>query len=102
MLISVSDDRLGAIISFMKNGIMSREEVIQGLIESATPIDFEALIKEGIIEKDGAWYRILNLKKLPKHASTKIKTLETGPKGTRVKFRPASKRAANLVKKIRP
>jgi hypothetical protein len=44
------------------------------------------LIAAGVLEKDGAWYRILKKDELPKHASMKIKTMQTGPKGVRVKF----------------
>ena len=76
------------------------KEIWQGIEDAATPIDFEPLIAAGVLEKDGAWYRTLNSEKLPRHAAMKIKTVQLDPKkGTRVKFRAASKRAATLLKK---
>lgn len=80
--------------------IMTAEEVWQGLEDAATPIDFKTLIAEGVLEKDGAWYKILNNDALPRHVSMKIKTIQSHPKkGMRVQFRAASKRAATLLKK---
>jgi hypothetical protein len=80
--------------------IMTPEEVWQAIAEEATPIDFQALITTGVLEKDGAWYKILNKDAMPRHALMKIKTMQVCPKkGTRVKFRTTTKRAANLLKK---
>ena len=84
----------------MSNPIITREEIIQSLEEAVTPVDFDALIKDGILEKDGAWFKVLDFKRLPKHASIKITTAKQGPKGLRVKFNPVSKRAINLLKKL--
>jgi len=81
--------------------IMTREEVRQSILEIAIPIDFDQLIEDGVLEKDGAWYRVLDFKRLPKHASMKIKTLQSGPKGTRVKFRPVTKATMKLAERLR-
>lgn len=78
----------------------TKEELRQNVIELATPIDFEQLIRDGILEKDGAWYKVHNFKRLPRHASIKVKTMETGPKGLRVKFRPITKSTLKLLKQI--
>jgi hypothetical protein len=82
------------------NTIISADELRQSIVELATPIDFDQLIEDGILEKDGAWYKIRDPKSLPKHASMKIKSIQTGPKGTRVKFRPVTKSTLNLLRRI--
>jgi len=81
-----------------KQPIIIEAGLWEALDDAAKLIDFEALIAEGIIEKDGAWYKVPDIKALPKHASRKIKTVKTGPKGIRVQFRPASKAAVNPLK----
>jgi len=91
--------RYSDLIVTKKQPIITEEELWQALDDAAKPIDFEALLAEGIIEKDGAWYKVPDMKALPKHASRKIKTVKTGPKGIRVQFRPASKAAVSLLKK---
>ena len=83
------------------NPIISAEEVKEGILELAKPIDFEQLIRDGVLEKDGAWYKVLDFKNLPKHASRKLKTIETGPKGTRVKFYPVTKATLKLAERLR-
>jgi hypothetical protein len=58
-----------------------------------TPVDFDALIKAGILEKQGAWYKLLKIKELPENASIKIHHIQTGPKGILVKFLSPRKRS---------
>ena len=84
----------------MKEPIITREGLKQEIIALATPIDFDQLVADGVLAKDGAWYKVLDLERLPKHASKKIKTLQTGPKGTRVKFFPVTKATLNLLHKV--
>lgn len=86
----------------MENGIMTAEEVRQGIFEIAIPIDFDQLINDGVLVKEGAWYRVLDMNRLPKHASMKIKTIESGPKGVRLKFYPVTKSTMRLAEKLRP
>src|ERR1051325_8784871 len=73
-----SKSKLGYTHSVMSNPIITREEIIQSLEEAVTPVDFDALIKDGILEKDGAWFKVLDFKRLPKHASIKITTAKQG------------------------
>jgi hypothetical protein len=80
--------------------IMTAEELRESIIELATPIDFDQLIQDGVLKKDGAWYKIRALEDLPKHASRKLKSIENGPKGIRVKFYPVKKSTLNLLHKI--
>jgi hypothetical protein len=79
---------------------MTKEEFRQKVVELATPIDFDQLIRDGVLAKDGAWYRILDLKRLPKHASGKIKTIQTGPKGTKIKFFPVTNATLKLLHQV--
>jgi hypothetical protein len=38
--------------------IPSQEEMIELARQAATPLDFEQLEKDGILEKKGAWYKV--------------------------------------------
>jgi hypothetical protein len=70
------------------------EEIERLEKELAMPIDFEALINTGVLEKRGAWYRIINKSKLPSHVSAKMYKAKTDGKETLVQFRKPSKRLA--------
>ncbi|MBC8377207.1 MAG: hypothetical protein H8E26_14275 [FCB group bacterium] len=48
------------------------EEQLKEAESMATPIDFEGLISEDILEREGSWYRILDSDQFPKHANAKI------------------------------
>jgi hypothetical protein len=80
-----------------KSDVMSKEEMLKQAISLATPIDFEALVVEGILEKKGAGYKILDMKRLPDHAGDKIIGISSD--GT-VKFSKATKFAQKLVDKL--
>ncbi len=54
--------------------------------KSATPIDFEELVAKGAISKEGAWYRVHELDKLPEHAKAQISEISQDQKGTKAKF----------------
>ena len=80
-----------------------RQQVTEKLKDLATPIDFEDLIKKGIIKKRGAWYEILDKNKLPKHVGAQIiefKHSSTPNEPTLCKFSKGTKRAEKLLKKI--
>lgn len=66
----------------------------------AAPIDFDALERDGLLEKVGAWYAVPNLDSLPDHARTKIaeKKLEMGR--VLVKFKKVSE-FDRIAKKFR-
>lgn len=73
------------------------EELRQLAKDRATPIDFDALIQGGIIEKKGAWYQINDWNALPKYAKAKISVIHSGEK-LLVKFHAPSKRLAKFLK----
>jgi hypothetical protein len=52
------------------------------------PIDFNKLIKDGILSKKGAWYEVHDWERLPEHARYQIKEMMGGADTkTLVKFR---------------
>jgi len=80
-----------------KGDVMSKEEMLKKAKSLATPIDFEALVAEGILEKKGLGYIILDMKHLPDHAKDKIIGISSDGK---VKFSKATKSAQKLVDKL--
>ena len=42
------------------------------------PIDFDKLIKNGILSKKGTWYEVKNLKRLPRYARYQINEMTVG------------------------
>lgn len=80
-----------------KDGVMSKEEMLEKAKSLATPVDFEALISDGILEKKGTWYKILDMERLPDHAKGKITEFASGGM---VKFSKATKSAQKLVDKL--
>jgi hypoxanthine phosphoribosyltransferase len=52
----------------------------------ATPIDFEQLIADGILKKWGAWYQVLDWKRLPEHVRQKANTMKADAVGVLIQF----------------
>ena len=81
--------------------ILGREEIIKLARQLATPVDFKQLEKEGIIEKDGAWYKIKDFNSLPEYAYRQINEFRTDSKGNiLVKFPKSWKKAQKLYQKM--
>ena len=76
---------------------ITKEYVLEQAKSLAKPIDFDELISQGVLEKKGAWYKILLMDKLPRHAKDRITELKSGGY---VKFVKGTKRAERLVKKL--
>lgn len=76
---------------------INKEELKERIKVLTTPIDFDALIKEGILEKQGAWYKVLKVNELPPHASGKVKKIKHSDKGLFVTFYPVDKKLARMV-----
>jgi len=66
----------------------------------ATPIDFDALIAQGVLEKKGAWYKVPDWDKLPEHAEAKAYSIRTDGTDILVKFSKATKAAQKIVDKL--
>ena len=86
------------------------ETLLEEMKLLATPINFAALERSGVISKAGAWYRLHKpLRELPAHVSRKIREMKPSPQGPLVKFdnktagaeRLLKKHEATLTKKIR-
>lgn len=59
--------------------------------ELARPVDFDELESQGILTKEGAWYRIHKMDELPKHASSKVTQFAHDARGVKAKFSKASR-----------
>ena len=57
------------------------EEVRRLAKEMAAPIDFDSLLREGVLEKAGDWYKVNRWGDLPEHARIKVKALKQKPGG---------------------
>lgn len=76
---------------------ITKEELRDRIKVLTTPIDFDALIKSGVLEKKGARYKVIKWNELPPHATGKIKTVTQSDKGTFVTFYPVDKKLAKVV-----
>ena len=65
---------------------MDEEGIRERIRLLRTPIDFAALIKDGILAREGAWYRILDYDRVPAHVWVQIGSAKTGEDGV-VQFR---------------
>lgn len=65
---------------------VTREELLKHLEMMATPMDFDSLIGQGLLIKEGAWYLAPNINNLPEHVSKKVKETRFGNNGTKIKF----------------
>lgn len=81
-----------------RQSIITVEQLEQRARELATPIDFDALIQAGVLEKRRGWYKILKKDELPPHAEAKIHEIRSGNGETLVKFRAPSKRLAKMLR----
>lgn len=52
----------------------------------ATPIDFEQLLRTGVLKKIGKAYYADNIRNLPERVSKKISSVEQTKKGTKLTF----------------
>lgn len=83
------------------SGIPSKEELVEIARQLATPIDFDQLEKEGIIQREGAWFRVKNLEGLPKHVSRQAGSYRSdGKGGFLLKFPKSWKRAQQIYRRM--
>jgi hypothetical protein len=84
-----------------QSSIMGIEEIEQSMKELAVPIDFAALVKAGVLEKHGNYYKILQKSKLPPHIMTVVHDIKIKNDGSPSLFRfRESKRIAKRAEKI--
>jgi hypothetical protein len=80
--------------------VITGEELKVKMEEAVTPIDFEALIEKGVLEKRRGWYKVNKLSDLPEHAKAKIRKTKSTNEGLFVQFRAPSKRLAKMLGKF--
>lgn len=88
--------------------MMSKDEVLDLLLEMSKPLELQQLIADGILKKSGAWYIIVKHDKIPQHVWRHVSVSQqisqsTGGKErsiVKVKFKDASKSSRNLYSKI--
>ena len=54
-----------------------RAAVIETKRQLETPIDFDRLVADGILERKGAWWRLIDMDRLPEHACLRINQVQT-------------------------
>ena len=64
----------------------------------AEPIDFDALVAEGLLTKHGRSYYARNIQLLPDHVAKKIASIERTSRGIKLSFRKVTKSIQNLAK----
>lgn len=58
--------------------MMSKKEWLQLVSESAVPIDFDALIEDGILKRRSKFkYDVLDTRRIPKHVWRQARSIET-------------------------
>lgn len=68
----------------------------------ATPIDFEDLIKKGLLKKVGKSYYTDNIHALPKKVTEKIKSTSNGRYGIKLTFYKETKSIKKIAKDFEP
>lgn len=85
---------------------MIDKETAQKLARSAEahskPIDFEQLLRDGLLIQKGKSYYVPDLKALPEDVALRIKGVSQTKNGTRVTFSKESKSAEKLVRQLKP
>lgn len=73
----------------------SRDDIKAWAKELATPVDVDGLIAEGVLEKAGDWYRILDFSRLPTSVKMKVAKMKDGGL---IKFRKPSVKLKKFLK----
>ena len=60
---------------------IDKERIREQMRLIRTPIDFAALIKDGILAREGGWYRILDPDRVPEHVWVQIGSARSGEDG---------------------
>jgi hypothetical protein len=84
----------------MSNAPISRADLIKLARDLAMPIDVDDLIGEGVLERRGAWCRVLDWERLPDHARHKVTALRHADDHVEVKFAKGQRKAAALYKRL--
>jgi hypothetical protein len=80
--------------------IINRDEYIQKIIEFSEEIDFESLERDGVITKEGAWYRVHKWSLVPENARKRVTAMNDDKRGFKVKFSKPTKKLQQLAAKF--
>ena len=61
--------------------MLFHDELIRMARIAATPIDFDDLIKKGVLVKRGDWYRVNGFNRLPSHVQSQVRGMRTDRNG---------------------
>lgn len=81
--------------------IPTQKELIELAKLLATPIDFESLENAGVIERHGAWFKLLDFNALPKHAWQQARAIKSDSKGNNyIQFPKSWEKAQQFYKRM--
>lgn len=60
---------------------LTKDQVEERIKLIQTPIDFDALITDGILAREGSWYRIVDPARVPEHVWVQIGSAKGGEDG---------------------
>ena len=73
---------------------LDKERTARELRKLTTPIDFDRLAADGVLERAGSWWRVLDYERLPDYAKAQITEMESGQGGALARFARGQKSAA--------
>ena len=77
-----------------------KEKLVQQVKLLAIPMDFDELQAQGILQKRGAWYEVLDRDWLPEHAADRVTEMQFTGKRFLVKFQKSTKAMEKLHKRL--
>ena len=80
--------------------MITKEKIASEIIMHATPIDFDQLIKDGVIKQIGKSDYTDNMQKLPYHVAQKIKSVGETKNGLKLTFYKETKSIKKSAEKL--
>ena len=77
------------------------KKVANEALALSTPIDFDKLVKGGLLKRIGKSYYADNIRKLPKRVAKKILSMEQTKKGTKLIFYKETKSIKKLANNLK-
>ncbi len=80
---------------------LNPNDVIKAIIQFAVPIDFDELRRKGILERHGAWFKVMKPDHIPEEAMSKACAIKQGKDGAFLKFRKPNKALSSLADNLK-
>ncbi len=77
-----------------------KEKLVQQVKLLAIPMDFDERQAQGILQKRGAWYEVLDRDWFPEHAAVRVTEMQCTGKRLLVKFQKSTKAMEKLRKRL--